>query len=167
MVQQHPLLLSSCSTWCVDWEDRQAGPSNSSMAAGHKLWFLRLKNNRIYTYIVIWGVPYFGYRSCPLVAIFFPLSNLAIRYLWLMCLGACKNMMFLFQAEATVIHQCTQLLTPPDDPTYVMTYISRSFPQHRQYLCAGAFVLMRGHPENINTGNLVWSSFSLSFFLNV
>lgn len=58
------------------------------------------------------------------------------------------------QAEATVIHQCTQLLTPPDDPTYVMTYISRSFPQHRQYLCAGAWVLMHGHPENINTGNL-------------
>ncbi|KVH97672.1 mediator of RNA polymerase II transcription subunit 23-like isoform X1 [Cynara cardunculus var. scolymus] len=58
------------------------------------------------------------------------------------------------QAEATVIHQCTQLLSPPDDPTYVMTYISHSFPQHRQYLCAGAWVLMRGHPENINSANL-------------
>ncbi|KAI3763730.1 hypothetical protein L2E82_13725 [Cichorium intybus] len=58
------------------------------------------------------------------------------------------------QAEATVIHQCTQLLSPPDDPTYVMTYISHSFPQHRQYLCAGAWVLMHGHPENINTANL-------------
>ncbi|KAK1413712.1 hypothetical protein QVD17_35490 [Tagetes erecta] len=58
------------------------------------------------------------------------------------------------QAEATVIHQCTQLLSPPDDPTYVITYISHSFPQHRLYLCAGAWVLMRGHPEDINTGNL-------------
>ncbi|KAL7602984.1 hypothetical protein Lser_V15G14952 [Lactuca serriola] len=58
------------------------------------------------------------------------------------------------QAEATVIHQCTQLLSPPDDPTYVMTYISHSFPQHKQYLCAGAWVLMRGHPENINSANL-------------
>ncbi|KAJ0435823.1 putative mediator complex, subunit Med23 [Helianthus annuus] len=58
------------------------------------------------------------------------------------------------QAEATVIHQCKQLLSPPDDPTYVMTYISHSFPQHRLYLCAGAWVLMRGHPEDINTGNL-------------
>ncbi|CAI9278469.1 unnamed protein product [Lactuca saligna] len=58
------------------------------------------------------------------------------------------------QAEATVIHQCTQLLSPPDDPTYVMTYISHSFPQHKQYLCAGAWVLMRGHPESINSANL-------------
>ncbi|KAK9074556.1 hypothetical protein SSX86_007154 [Deinandra increscens subsp. villosa] len=58
------------------------------------------------------------------------------------------------QAEATVIHQCTQLLSPPDDPTYVMTYISHSFPQHRLYLCAGAWVLMRGHLEDINTGTL-------------
>ncbi|XP_076947304.1 mediator of RNA polymerase II transcription subunit 23-like [Bidens hawaiensis] len=58
------------------------------------------------------------------------------------------------QAEATVIHQCRQLLSPPDDHTYVMTYISHSFPQHRLYLCAGAWVLMHGHPNDINTGNL-------------
>nr|GEX34746.1 mediator of RNA polymerase II transcription subunit 23 [Tanacetum cinerariifolium] len=53
-------------------------------------------------------------------------------------------------AEATVINQCTQLLTPSVNPTYVMTYINTSFPQHWKYLCAEAWVLMRGHPENIN-----------------
>ncbi|KAB2624176.1 mediator of RNA polymerase II transcription subunit 23 [Pyrus ussuriensis x Pyrus communis] len=58
------------------------------------------------------------------------------------------------QAETTVINQCTQLLSPSADPTYVMTYISHSFPQHRQYLCAGAWILMQGHPENINSLNL-------------
>ncbi|KAF8040192.1 hypothetical protein BT93_B2427 [Corymbia citriodora subsp. variegata] len=59
------------------------------------------------------------------------------------------------QAETTVINQCTQLLSPSAEPNYVTTYTSHSFPQHRQYLCAGAWILMRGHPENINTGNLV------------
>uniref|UniRef100_A0A1S4DIE7 Mediator of RNA polymerase II transcription subunit 23-like n=2 Tax=Nicotiana TaxID=4085 RepID=A0A1S4DIE7_TOBAC len=57
-------------------------------------------------------------------------------------------------AETTVINQCTQLLSPSADPTYVMTYINHSFPQHRQYLCAGAWILMHGHPENINCINL-------------
>ncbi|XP_047340954.1 mediator of RNA polymerase II transcription subunit 23-like [Impatiens glandulifera] len=59
------------------------------------------------------------------------------------------------QVETTVINQCKQLLSPSADPTYVLTYIGHSFPQHRQYLCAGAWVLMRGHPENINNSNLV------------
>ncbi|ONK66197.1 uncharacterized protein A4U43_C06F5210 [Asparagus officinalis] len=58
------------------------------------------------------------------------------------------------QAETTVINQCTQLLSPSADPTYVMTYLSHSFPQHRQYLCAGAWTLMNGHPESINSANL-------------
>ncbi|GAB4828736.1 Mediator of RNA polymerase II transcription subunit 23 [Ancistrocladus abbreviatus] len=58
------------------------------------------------------------------------------------------------QAEATVINQCTNLLSPSADPTYVMTYVSHSFPQHRQYLCAGAWILMHGHPEKINSANL-------------
>ncbi|XP_021293610.1 mediator of RNA polymerase II transcription subunit 23 [Herrania umbratica] len=58
------------------------------------------------------------------------------------------------QSETTVINQCTQLLSSSADPNYVMTYISHSFPQHRQYLCAGAWILMQGHPENINSGNL-------------
>ncbi|KAJ7942905.1 mediator of RNA polymerase II transcription subunit 23 [Quillaja saponaria] len=58
------------------------------------------------------------------------------------------------QAETTVINQCTQLLSPTADPTYVTTYISHSFPQHRQYLCAGAWILMHGHAENINSINL-------------
>ncbi|KAE9450732.1 hypothetical protein C3L33_17359, partial [Rhododendron williamsianum] len=57
-------------------------------------------------------------------------------------------------AETTVIHQCTQLLSPSADPSYVVTYISHSFPQHRKYLCAGAWILMHGHPENINNANL-------------
>ncbi|KAJ9135737.1 hypothetical protein P3X46_032888 [Hevea brasiliensis] len=58
------------------------------------------------------------------------------------------------QAETTVIHQCTQLLSPSADPSYVTTYINHSFPQHRQYLCAGAWILMQGHPENINSEKL-------------
>lgn len=58
------------------------------------------------------------------------------------------------QAETTVINQCTQLLSPSAEPNYVLTYISHSFPQHRQYLCAGAWMLMHGHPENINSTNL-------------
>lgn len=58
------------------------------------------------------------------------------------------------QAETTVINQCTQLLSPSADPTYVMTYLSHSFPQHRQYLCAGAWILMNGHPESISSINL-------------
>lgn len=58
------------------------------------------------------------------------------------------------QAETTVINQCTQLLSPSADPTYVTTYLSHSFPQHRQYLCAGAWMLMNGHPESINSANL-------------
>lgn len=58
------------------------------------------------------------------------------------------------QAEQTVIHQCNQLLSPSADSNYVMTYINHSFPQHRQYLCAGALILMQGHAENINSGNL-------------
>eukprot|EP00257_Ricinus_communis_P023719 XP_015583777.1 mediator of RNA polymerase II transcription subunit 23 isoform X2 [Ricinus communis] len=58
------------------------------------------------------------------------------------------------QTETTVINQCTQLLSPSAEPAYVMTYINHSFPQHRQYLCAGAWILMQGHPENINSVNL-------------
>ncbi|CAH2033702.1 unnamed protein product [Thlaspi arvense] len=58
------------------------------------------------------------------------------------------------QAETTVINQCTQLLSPAAEPAYVMTYLSHSFPQHRQYLCAGACLLMQGHPDNINSANL-------------
>lgn len=58
------------------------------------------------------------------------------------------------QAETTVINQCTQLLSSSADPAYVVTYISHSFPQHRQYLCAGAWILLYGHPENINSTNL-------------
>ncbi|KAG7655287.1 Mediator complex subunit Med23 [Arabidopsis suecica] len=58
------------------------------------------------------------------------------------------------QAETTVINQCTQLLSPSAEPAYVSTYLSHSFPQHRQYLCAGACLLMQGHAENINSTNL-------------
>ncbi|CAH9122157.1 unnamed protein product [Cuscuta epithymum] len=58
------------------------------------------------------------------------------------------------QSETAVIHQCTQLLSTSADPTYVVTYLNHSFPMHRQYLCAGAWILMHGHPENINSGNL-------------
>ncbi|KAJ4816734.1 Mediator of RNA polymerase II transcription subunit 23 [Rhynchospora pubera] len=58
------------------------------------------------------------------------------------------------QVEATVINQCTQLLLPTADPSYVSTYLNHSFPQHRQYLCAGAWMLISGHPDSINSGNL-------------
>ncbi|VFQ80652.1 unnamed protein product [Cuscuta campestris] len=58
------------------------------------------------------------------------------------------------QVETTVINQCTQLLSPSADPSYVVTYINHSFPLHRQYLCAGAWILMHGHSENINSVNL-------------
>ncbi|CAA7035985.1 unnamed protein product [Microthlaspi erraticum] len=58
------------------------------------------------------------------------------------------------QAETTVLNQCTQLLSPSAEPDYVMTYLSHSFPQHRQYLCAGACLLMQGHPDKINSANL-------------
>ncbi|XP_074591663.1 mediator of RNA polymerase II transcription subunit 23 isoform X2 [Curcuma longa] len=58
------------------------------------------------------------------------------------------------QAEQTVLKQCTQLLSPTADPTYVMTYLGHSFPQHRQYLCAGAWMLMNGLPDSINSTNL-------------
>ncbi|PKA62731.1 Mediator of RNA polymerase II transcription subunit 23 [Apostasia shenzhenica] len=58
------------------------------------------------------------------------------------------------QAETTVINQCNQLLSPSADPNYVLTYLSHSFPQHRQYVCAGAWVLMNGLPESINSAHL-------------
>ncbi|KAL7090796.1 hypothetical protein ACP275_12G064500 [Erythranthe tilingii] len=58
------------------------------------------------------------------------------------------------QAETTVINQCTQLLSASADPTYVVTYVNHSFPQHRQYLCAGVWVLMYSHPESINSLHL-------------
>lgn len=54
------------------------------------------------------------------------------------------------KVEATVLHQCTQLLTASADPNYIVTYLGRSFPLHRQYLCTGAWTLMHGHGENIN-----------------
>ncbi|XP_010271303.1 PREDICTED: mediator of RNA polymerase II transcription subunit 23 [Nelumbo nucifera] len=58
------------------------------------------------------------------------------------------------QAEQTVLNQCKQLLSPSAADSYLMTYVNHSFPQHRQYLCAGAWILMFGHPENINSANL-------------
>ncbi|KAJ3694833.1 hypothetical protein LUZ60_000210 [Juncus effusus] len=58
------------------------------------------------------------------------------------------------QAEPTVIKQCSQLLLPSADPTYVMTYQNNSFPQHRQYLCAGSWILMNRHPDGINSQSL-------------
>lgn len=71
-----------------------------------------------------------------------------------------------------MINQCTKLLSPAADPTYIKTYIGHSFPQHRQYLCSGAWILMQDHPENINSANLVKSNnlfvlFHLHFLLAV
>ncbi|KAL8161237.1 hypothetical protein V2J09_012726 [Rumex salicifolius] len=58
------------------------------------------------------------------------------------------------KAEQTVINQCTQLFSPSTDPNYIRTYVIHSFPEHRQHLCAGAWVLMQAHPESINSANL-------------
>eukprot|EP00252_Welwitschia_mirabilis_P010175 TRINITY_DN23348_c0_g1_i1.p1 TRINITY_DN23348_c0_g1~~TRINITY_DN23348_c0_g1_i1.p1 ORF type:complete len:1136 (+),score=169.95 TRINITY_DN23348_c0_g1_i1:69-3476(+) len=58
------------------------------------------------------------------------------------------------QTEATVLNQCQNLLSLSADSSYLATYLSRSFPQHRQYLCAGAWMLMDAHPEGINCSNL-------------
>ncbi|KAM7275982.1 hypothetical protein ACFE04_017848 [Oxalis oulophora] len=59
------------------------------------------------------------------------------------------------RAETTVLSQCTKLFSPSADPTCVTNYISHSSPQHWQYLCAGAWwILMEGHPENMNSENL-------------
>ncbi|KAK6119989.1 hypothetical protein DH2020_046277 [Rehmannia glutinosa] len=58
------------------------------------------------------------------------------------------------QAEQIVINQCTQLLSSSADPTYIMTYMNHSFLEHREYLCAGAWILMSGHPESINSLHL-------------
>lgn len=72
------------------------------------------------------------------------------------------------QAETTVIGQCTQLLSPSADPKYATTYITHSFPEHRNCLCAGAWILMHGHPENINSANLVQiSHFPLNYLNSI
>ncbi|KAL6573802.1 Mediator of RNA polymerase II transcription subunit 23 [Orobanche hederae] len=57
------------------------------------------------------------------------------------------------QAEATVLNQCNQLLCTTTQSDYVTTYIKHSFPQHRQYLCAGAWILMY-RSESINIAHL-------------
>ncbi|KAJ7524381.1 hypothetical protein O6H91_17G002600 [Diphasiastrum complanatum] len=58
------------------------------------------------------------------------------------------------QIETTVTHHCRQLLSPTTDASYVITFLNHGFPQHRQYLCAAAWVLMDGRPESINLANL-------------
>ncbi|GFQ00488.1 mediator of RNA polymerase ii transcription subunit 23 [Phtheirospermum japonicum] len=58
------------------------------------------------------------------------------------------------QAEATVIAQCSNLLSATAEPSYVKTYMIHSFPVHRQYLCAAAWKLMYDHPESINSEQL-------------
>ncbi|KAL3631411.1 Mediator of RNA polymerase II transcription subunit 23 [Castilleja foliolosa] len=58
------------------------------------------------------------------------------------------------QAEATVIAQCSNLLSATAEPSYVKTYMIHSFPLHRQYLCAAAWKLMYDHPESINSEHL-------------
>lgn len=55
-------------------------------------------------------------------------------------LDSSKGIFVILQAEATVIHQCTQLLSPPDDPTYVMTYISLSSFYYWSYWITNCFV---------------------------
>lgn len=66
----------------------------------------------------------------------------------------CIDNLPLFQEETIVINQCNQLLSPSAEPNYVMTYLNHSFQKHREFLCAGAWILMNGHLE-INHANLV------------
>lgn len=88
----------------------------------------------------------FNFQVClPVISLFFPIENSFIV----------SEHPLLLQAEGTVISQCQNLLSPSADPAYVTTYINHSFPQHRKYLCAGAWILMQGHPENINSTYLV------------
>ncbi|XP_024525879.1 mediator of RNA polymerase II transcription subunit 23 [Selaginella moellendorffii] len=56
------------------------------------------------------------------------------------------------QVETTVLHQCQQLLA--GDPAFAMSFVNHSFPPHRPFLCAAAWVLMDCRPENFNCGNL-------------
>lgn len=59
------------------------------------------------------------------------------------------------QTEPTMLHQCRQLLSPTLDPSQLINYVNRPFPhQHRQYICAAAWILMDKQPESINIGNL-------------
>ncbi len=62
---------------------------------------------------------------------------------------------FVSQSEAMVMNQCRQMLVASTDPNYVVSYITHSIPQHRQFLCAGAWMLMDGHTETISIVNLV------------
>eukprot|EP00250_Pteridium_aquilinum_P014109 c21786_g1_i1 orf=152-5008(+) len=58
------------------------------------------------------------------------------------------------QAESTMIHQCRQLLSPTADPSHLINFFNHVFPQHRQYLCAAAWVLLEKQPDSVNTGHL-------------
>ena len=62
----------------------------------------------------------------------------------------------MLQFEATMLHQCRQLLSPTADATLLLNFASHVLsPQHRQYLCAAAWILLDKHPESTNIGNLV------------
>lgn len=63
----------------------------------------------------------------------------------------------MLQVEQTVMTHCRQMLVTSTDSSYVVQYIQHSLPQHRQFLCAGAWMLMDGRPESINIANLVSS----------
>ncbi|KAL2653365.1 hypothetical protein R1flu_021493 [Riccia fluitans] len=59
--------------------------------------------------------------------------------------------------EATVLHHLRAILLPNNDPSYAMNAmnaLNHNFPQHRQYLCAGAWMLMDSHQDIIIAGNL-------------
>jgi hypothetical protein len=71
------------------------------------------------------------------------------------------------QAEQTVMTHCRQMLVTNPDPAYVQQYITHSLPQHRQFLCAGAWMLMDvDSPESISIANLVSCHCLASYILN-
>ncbi|KAL3685167.1 hypothetical protein R1sor_003189 [Riccia sorocarpa] len=58
--------------------------------------------------------------------------------------------------EATVLHHLRAMLLPNSDPSYAMNAMNamnHNFPQHRQFLCAGAWMLMDSHQDIMTSGN--------------
>ncbi|KAI5077336.1 hypothetical protein GOP47_0007160 [Adiantum capillus-veneris] len=58
------------------------------------------------------------------------------------------------QAESTMLHHCRQLLSPTADSSLFHNFFNHVFSQHRQYLCAAAWILLEKQADTVNTGQL-------------
>ncbi|KAH6555288.1 hypothetical protein KP509_1Z267100, partial [Ceratopteris richardii] len=58
------------------------------------------------------------------------------------------------QAESTMLHHCRQLLSPIADPSVLLNILNHAFAQHRQYLCAAAWILLEKQAESVSTAQL-------------